>query len=323
LFGAVLAGSGLGRRTALGGPALIVGANLPDLDALAYLAGPAADLAWRRGWTHGVLALCVLPFVLTGLLLLVERWRWRPRRPADAPAAPRHILFLSFVAILSHPILDTLNTYGVRWLMPFSGRWFYGDALFIVDPWVWLLLGTGLVWSWQRRRRNTAAHQMPARLVLCLSVLYMTAMWVSGILSRQIIARESEAILGGPVARIMAGPLPVTPLTRSFVLEQDSVYKVGTFHWLADPQLDVTSLRSFPRARPEHPALTAAESTQVMRRFLSWARYPTFEVQQVGSDSYLVHVVDLRYARGSGRGFGRLSVPVRLVQRSDLSSASN
>ncbi len=30
--------------------------------------------------------------------------------------------------------MDWLNSYGVRLLMPFSNRWFYGDALYIVDP---------------------------------------------------------------------------------------------------------------------------------------------------------------------------------------------
>jgi len=38
-----------------------------------------------------------------------------------------------------------MNTYGVRLLMPFDGRWFYGDALFIVDPWIWLALGGALL----------------------------------------------------------------------------------------------------------------------------------------------------------------------------------
>ena len=315
MFGAALARSGLASRTALGGTALIVGANLPDLDGLAYFAGPAADLAWRRGWSHGVLAMVLLPFALTGLLLLVHRWRRRARPASNAPTfVPRRLLFLSFAAILSHPVLDTLNTYGVRWLMPFSGRWFYGDALFIVDPWVWLLLGTGVVWSWLLRRRRSSAHELPARLVLGLTMMYMGGMWVSGVLARNTIARKSEELFKGKVARIMAAPIPITPLTRRFVLEQDSVYRAGTFHWTADPQLDVTSLRSFPRNRPVHPALTAAESTQVMRRFLSWARYPTFEVQQIGPDSYVVQVIDLRYARDFESGFGSLRIPISLAR---------
>ncbi len=67
---------------------------------------------------------------------------------------PRELLFLSYVAVISHPFLDTLNTYGVRWLMPFSAEWFYGDTLFIIDPWVWLALALGLYSAWGGGERN-------------------------------------------------------------------------------------------------------------------------------------------------------------------------
>ena len=36
--------------------------------------------------------------------------------------------------------------------MPFDGRWFYGDALFIVDPWVWLILGGAAFLTFSRSR---------------------------------------------------------------------------------------------------------------------------------------------------------------------------
>ena len=44
------------------------------MDAAAYFGGPAADLAFRRGWTHGILALALWPFVLTGAVLLLDGW---------------------------------------------------------------------------------------------------------------------------------------------------------------------------------------------------------------------------------------------------------
>jgi inner membrane protein len=37
--------------------------------------------------------------------------------------------------------MDWTNNYGVRPLLPWSGRWFYGDLVYIVDPWLWLVLG--------------------------------------------------------------------------------------------------------------------------------------------------------------------------------------
>lgn len=121
---------------------------------LAYLGGPNFPLAFRRGWTHGVLALFVLPVVLTAVLAGLDRLVNHLRGavlPSDV--RPRQLLLLSCIAVWSHPILDTLNVYGVRWLMPFAERWYYGDILFIVDPWLIAVLGVG-VWLSRRRARS-------------------------------------------------------------------------------------------------------------------------------------------------------------------------
>ena len=145
LIGATLAETRLRNGTAaLAAPAGVLAANAPDMDAVTMFISRDLSLGFRRGWTHGVLAMVVLPLVLTAALLLLDRVvaRWRGRAPA-ARAGP--LLRLTSVAVLSHPALDWLNTYGVRFLMPFDDTWFYGDALFIIDPWVWLLGGLTVV----------------------------------------------------------------------------------------------------------------------------------------------------------------------------------
>ena len=145
LVGATLAQTRL--RDGTGAMALAAGvlaANAPDVDAVTMFVSRDLSLGFRRGWTHGVLAMAVLPLVLTAALLVLDRlWaRWRGREPA-ARAGP--LLRLTAAGVWSHPLLDWLNTYGVRFLMPFDGTWFYGDALFIIDPWVWLLAGLTVV----------------------------------------------------------------------------------------------------------------------------------------------------------------------------------
>jgi inner membrane protein len=144
LAGAALAETRLARgpdgsRLPLATATLLMAANLPDVDVFSYVRGGDFALGFRRGWTHGVLAMVVLPLVLWGVLLAWQRWVRRPRGTPPAPAG--RLLLLAYVGVLSHPLLDWLNVYGVRLLMPFSGRWFYGDAVFIVDPWIWLVLG--------------------------------------------------------------------------------------------------------------------------------------------------------------------------------------
>ncbi len=143
VVGASLAQTRCGR-VPLGTATLVIGANLPDIDAATYFLDGQLALGFRRGWTHGVLAMALLPALLGWVMHRVDLFRCR-RDPTATPVSRGRLMALSYLSVLSHPALDWLNTYGVRLLMPFDGRWFYGDSLFIIDPWVWLLLGTAVV----------------------------------------------------------------------------------------------------------------------------------------------------------------------------------
>lgn len=275
---------------------------------LAYLDGPAADLAFRRGWTHGIPALLVLPFVLTGAIVGFDRLvRRMGRAVLPSGVVPREVLALAALALLTHPILDTLNTYGVRWLMPLQGDWYYGDTLFIVDPWLWLVLGLGVAASSGRRgvRGLRAAGGRPARVALALGTAYVVAMAAAGVAARSIVRRELEAVGGAPVERLLVSPRPLTPFVRQVVAAQGERYRVGTFRWLDRPH--VQNLRTFPRPRPGDPMLAAARAIPLGRRFLGWARFPTVQVEPL-TDGARVHLIDLRYAYRPGADFGAVTV---------------
>ncbi len=144
LTGALIGQTGLKRKTGLAMPALIIGANLPDVDAACFFWLEGLEhLAFRRGITHGPPALVLLPLILAGVLYGYDQWQTkRGKRPeARLPVSFKWLYILAFVGCLTHPALDWLNVYGIRLLEPFSSRWFYGDTLFIIDIWLWGLLG--------------------------------------------------------------------------------------------------------------------------------------------------------------------------------------
>ncbi|HEX9806790.1 MAG TPA: metal-dependent hydrolase, partial [Alteraurantiacibacter sp.] len=165
LVGALIGQAGLKRKTGLAMPALIIGANLPDVDAacLFWLDG-VQHLAFRRGITHGPPALILLPLVLAGLLYGFDRWQERRgKRPEGRlPVSFKWLYLLSFIGCLTHPALDWLNVYGIRLLEPFSSEWFYGDTLFIIDVWLWALMGLA-TWFSLRREMRGGEWQRPAR----------------------------------------------------------------------------------------------------------------------------------------------------------------
>lgn len=202
LFGAALSEAGLKRKTALATATLIIGANIPDVDAVAMFVSNDYALLVRRGWTHGILALILWPFILTGLMMGINKLRelWRSRKPKgngqyySGPAfSTGWTLALAFIGVWSHPLLDWLNNYGVRFLMPFDGTWFYGDTLFIIDAWFWLLTGAAVVLarskSWKSISAWVVLGTATSALILTTEFVPFAAkvVWVAGIIGIAIL----------------------------------------------------------------------------------------------------------------------------------------
>jgi inner membrane protein len=137
LFGATLYRSWFERYVPGTLPLWLIGANLPDIDVVATFWGKTTYLEQHRGLSHSILGIVVLSIGMASLW-----WLWHGRQ--NRSLGWFRLFIASLVAIGTHPLLDSLNNYGVRPLLPFDNRWFYGDLVFIADPWLWLLLGGGL-----------------------------------------------------------------------------------------------------------------------------------------------------------------------------------
>ncbi len=145
LVGLTVAKAGLGRLSPIATTVCVLGANAPDSDVVVGLfADRWTLLHHHRGITHAIVGtLClgvILPLIVYGFDQLLSRWRGRP--PTIRPLG---LLIASLVATATHPSLDWLNNYGVRPLLPWDSTWYYGDLLYIIDPFMWLMLGGAAV----------------------------------------------------------------------------------------------------------------------------------------------------------------------------------
>lgn len=296
LAGAALAEAGLRNKTGLATATLILAANLPDVDAIGLLFDE--NLAWRRGWTHGPIAMLILPPFLVAALVLFDRWQTRRgSRPAQRPPLHRRwLLVLAYIGWFSHPFLDFLNTYGIRLLMPFSERWFYGDVLFIIDLWLWIGLGLGIWLSRRRRRAQTAAAARPAQISLAVVATYIAAMGVSSVAAERLAKRTAEARGIGPVRTVVASPVPINPFRRRIAFATDQAYGFGVLNWLSP-----TPLTLEPRLIPKNmddPALTEARKVKAVRDFLYWSRLPFARVERTATGTRVI-LADARYFNGA------------------------
>ena len=289
LVGAACARAGLTRPTRLAATTSMIAANLPDVDVLVFLTD-VPSVAFRRGWTHGVLAQALLPAVLAGVMLAIAR-KVPPRAGrAAAAAAPGPLLVLSYVGVLSHVFLDYLNNYGVRLLMPFSDRWFYGDAVFIVDPWLWILFGTAVALGRRGSVRGT-------RRCLIAASVYILCMAVSARAARTIVKDAWQREHGAPPQELMAGPVAVNPLRKALIVDAGRYYRTGSFTWI--PRRVVFDAAQVPR-NDDHPATAAARRDPGVAGVLVWSRFPFWEIAP-GPDGTRVTVRDMRFA-AIGRG---------------------
>jgi inner membrane protein len=348
LAGACLAESGLKRLTPLAASTLIIAANIPDVDGACYL--HSADLAFavRRGWTHGVLAVALLPLALTAAMLAADRLLARRgvSRPRPKPLA---LLGLSALGVLSHPFLDWLNNYGVRLLMPFSDRWFYGDTLFIVDPWLWLILGGAAMLAWTTHTRGlvTAAALGAGTTALMLLTPIVPAWarvaWIAGL----VIWAMARARVRGPRAPAIAtGALALAGLYIGVMfagsrLAERQVRELARARGWAAEQVAAMPVPAEPLRRsvivvsadrylflpvnwttgpepgaeptvfergPEDPAAAAALSAPFVQGVRRWLRFPSYEVRPLPDGGRRVIIRDARFAIGSRPGFGVIAI---------------
>jgi len=349
LVGAALAKSGLEKRSGFATAALILGANLPDIDGLTYFVSGDLGLYFRRGWTHGLPAIVLWPFALAGALSLLDRLRGRGRARFGA------LFLLSLLAVATHPALDWLNNYGMRWLMPLDGRWFYGDAVFIVDPWIWLGLGGALflvtshgvfrLLAWILGAMAPCSVVLmgvpgilPAKLLFVAGLLGLAAARVRSLprtasggerLHRGALALVTTYVLlmvalsgllhrwtreklekdGHSVEKLMVGPAPMSPFTRDVVFSTPSSYRHGSLSAGTSMRLTL-SPEVIPRNDGAPLAVQALAAPEV-RGFAVWARFPWAEVEEQ-PDGFRVTLRDARYARSPrSDGFGTAVVFLR------------
>ena len=165
LVGLTAAKAGLERLSPGATTLCVLAANAPDSDIVVLAFGDRwTFLEHHRGITHAIVGVIGLAIILPLIFYGVDRL-WSRYRDQSPQTNLKGLMIASFVASATHPLLDWTNNYGIRFFLPWSQKWSYGDLVFIVDPYIWLILGGavflltartrflkviwGCVWKWR------------------------------------------------------------------------------------------------------------------------------------------------------------------------------
>jgi inner membrane protein len=162
-IGEATLGKKIGSKGALYG-ALV--ATVPDLDVILLpFFDDIQSLAVHRGFSHSIL------FSFIGALFFV--WFFNKFKTTAALTNTRLFIF-SWLALVTHMLLDAFTSYGTQLFLPFSNERVSFDSVCIVDPAYTLLLITGVSVAVGMRKRNKTSWQFNA-MGLVLSTMYLFA----------------------------------------------------------------------------------------------------------------------------------------------------
>lgn len=223
-IGGAIASRTLGRAAFIGGAAL---GTLPDLDVLLDYGTAVANFTQHRGFSHSLFVLTAL-----GVVLALTLHRWKPQLSRG-----RWLAF-TLLILLTHPLLDSLTTYGTQLFWPL-GPPVSTTSIFIIDPLYTLPLLFAVLYGMLR-------PPAPRALATALAVSSAYLLWALGaqaLVDHRVGEQLSEQGLAD--APRMVQPMPFTTLLwRVTVLDTDERLEIVTGPFESNRPL---TIERFPR----------------------------------------------------------------------------
>lgn len=272
-IGTAVLGHRIGYRAAIWGG---VCGTLPDLDVLIPYADPVAEFTYHRSFSHSLLVLSVLAPLLVWLIIKLH---------PDTARYRRSWFYLVWLALITHPLLDSFTIYGTQIFWPMSEYPVGLGSVFIIDPAYTLPLLLGMLLTLRRKPTFMKPPEINwNRVGLVLSSLYLCWSLVAQHWATQQ-ARQSLAQQNKTYREILVTPAPFNTLLWRIVAKDEQRYYEG-FYSLLDRRQQVV----FKRYSSDEALLATLQEHWPVTRL----RWFTKGLYKVESQQEAVLMTDLR-----------------------------
>ncbi len=291
----------LGRK--VGNKAVLWGAvagTIPDLDVLAnfFISGAAEQAHFHRGPSHSLVFSLVVAPLLGAMIARIHRkeglgvkpWAW-----------------LSFLGLVTHPLLDIFTTWGTEFLWPFYGDRIALNSIFVIDPGYTLpFLVCLLIVLFMRR--NNPRRRIVNWIGIGWSCLYLTFSLVQKARARDAFEAEF-AKRSLKVEQFMTKPTPLNIFLWGAVAKTPEGFYLG-YHSLPGGQEDIHlqlyETSSLPQAVSDNPSIQLLKflskgyflvQEQEEGWLISDLRYMTADMDLQGDETFIFKY-DVYYGSG-------------------------
>ncbi len=277
-IGEILVGKSLGKRAMLLGG---IAQSIPDIDFVASFWMTTWDyLLAHRGFTHSFLFLLLIVPILAWLAR-----RWIPRQNLSLKT---WILFFS-VQILFHLFLDSMNSYGTAWFLPFGHKRIAYNILFVADPLltIWPLVASVTLMI---IKVGATKRKLYAKIALVISLSYLLIAALNKAMIEDDIKMSLKAQSIEPVKHF-SSPTPFNSFLWYVVAEVDSGFYVG--YSSNFDRIKTIKFTYFPR---NEALLGAWKNTEMVTRLKTFAQ--GFYTVEKWGDTLVFN--DLRFGQTMG-----------------------
>lgn len=246
----------------------LIGANAPDFDCITRVKGISSYIKNHRGITHSLPLLLiwtlVISFFLIEIFSLQDYWLT--------------LFSFTFISVLSHVFLDSLNAYGVQSLRPVKRDWIHLDVLNIFEPLLFIIHLIGVIqWLIFKCSTNIFIY------IYAISFMYifLRMFWHQKVINNLKKIYDIEGIYYA---------YPTFNLFKwSYVIDTESYFYTGTIKYkhiiIEDKHKKIDN---------NNPIVLATLNTDGVRTFLKFAK--TCHVNFINNpDGYEVKWSDVRF----------------------------